>query len=131
MTSTALGSTLGPILNCRGQVQGNSFLAFGISVLLILSSGGKSGAPSIQTDVQFAIALQALLKRDKTKTQVAVEFDIESMEGFRIKQMVCIFLKILCVACIHVLQLPPSVEQGVATGEDELAYGTRVSLSVL
>ena len=51
-------------------------------------SGGKGGAPSIQNDHQFGVALDALKKKDKNKTQVSVEIDLDDLEGFRIKQTV-------------------------------------------
>ena len=52
------------------------------------SSGGKGGALSIQNNHQFGVALDALKKKDKNKTQVSVEIDLDDLEGFRIKQMV-------------------------------------------
>jgi len=50
------------------------------------------------------------------------------MEGFRIKQAVRIFICALqpLLTPTHVPQLPPGVEQDVAGGEEELAYGTHV-----
>lgn len=85
MTSIALEFTLDRILNFGGQVRGNGFCAFEKFICWIFfCSGGKTGTPSIQNDIQFAIAIQALLKQDKIKTQVSVEFDIDAMEGFRI-----------------------------------------------
>jgi len=38
---------------------------------------------------QFGIALEALVKKDKTKVQVSIELDLDNMEGFKIKQFVC------------------------------------------
>lgn len=46
------------------------------------SGGGKSGAVTIETDHEYAVAVAALLK--KNKPAVLVEFDIDQMEGFRI-----------------------------------------------
>jgi hypothetical protein len=54
----------------------------------IFHSGGKAGAPSIQTDHQFGIAHDALLKKSKASTIINVEFDVDTMEGFRIKHVV-------------------------------------------
>ena len=102
MTSIALAFTLDLILNFGGQVQGNGFPHIRIICFAeFLCSGGKTGAPSIQNDIQFTIAIQALLKRDKSKTQVSVEFDIDAMEGFRIKQVVCIFICTL-LTCTYI-----------------------------
>jgi hypothetical protein len=55
---------------------------------IIFLSGGKGGAPSIQNDHQFGVALDALKKKDKNKIQVSVEIDLDDLEGFRIKQTV-------------------------------------------
>ncbi|KJA18810.1 hypothetical protein HYPSUDRAFT_118568, partial [Hypholoma sublateritium FD-334 SS-4] len=70
------------------------------------SSGGKSGAPSIQTDGDFDIALAALLqKSNKGKVQVSVEIDLDHMDGYRIT---------------------PTVSIHEASTDEELVYGTRV-----
>jgi hypothetical protein len=58
----------------------------------IYSSGGKAGAPTILTDEAFNIALVVILKKDKQKIQLSIEFDTDSMSGFRIEQPVRIFL---------------------------------------
>ena len=52
------------------------------------SSGGKVGALSIQNNHQFGVALDALKKKVKNKTQVSVEINLDDLEGFRIKQTV-------------------------------------------
>ncbi|GLB45420.1 hypothetical protein LshimejAT787_2500090 [Lyophyllum shimeji] len=73
--------------------------------------GGKGGAHTIQTDAQFATAITDILAKDKTKktlAAVSVEFDIDTMAGFRIKQPA------------------PWVEGNGAAFEEELAYGTHV-----
>jgi hypothetical protein len=68
-------------------------LLFSLFVItVILGSGGKAGAPTILTDQSFKIALAAILLKDKGKIQVAVEFDTDSMTGFRIQQPVCYHL---------------------------------------
>ncbi|KAF9045626.1 hypothetical protein BJ165DRAFT_1346215 [Panaeolus papilionaceus] len=72
-------------------------------------SGGKSGAPSIQNDHQFSVALEALLKKDPKRVQVGVEIDVDDMEGYHIKQV-----------------LPPGVAENQGGAEEELVYGTRV-----
>ncbi|KAF8994742.1 hypothetical protein BDQ17DRAFT_1430886 [Cyathus striatus] len=48
------------------------------------SAGGKSGAITINTDINFNLALCSLLKKNKSKCHVTVEFDIDSMNGFHI-----------------------------------------------
>ncbi|GLB43898.1 hypothetical protein LshimejAT787_1500820 [Lyophyllum shimeji] len=73
--------------------------------------GGKGGAHTIQTDAQFATAVSNILAKDKTKKTLAavlVEFDIDTMAGFHIKQPA------------------PWVEGNAAAFEEELAYGTHV-----
>ncbi|KAF8062512.1 hypothetical protein FPV67DRAFT_1672970 [Lyophyllum atratum] len=53
--------------------------------------GGKGGAHTIQTDAQFAKAVTDILAKDKMKktlAAVSVKFDIDTMAGFRIKQLV-------------------------------------------
>ncbi|KAF8056089.1 hypothetical protein FPV67DRAFT_1432500 [Lyophyllum atratum] len=74
-------------------------------------AGGKTGAPTISTDDDFNTVVVELLAKDKKKkslTHVSVEFDVDKMEGFRIKQPA------------------PWDEANTAAGEEELAYGTRV-----
>ncbi|KAF9538414.1 hypothetical protein CPC08DRAFT_606382, partial [Agrocybe pediades] len=73
-------------------------------------TGGKGGAPTVQNDQQFEIALNALQKRDLEKTQVSVEFDIDEMEGFRIKDTAAW----------------EATSVSVGNADEELAYGTRV-----
>ena len=86
-------SILDQILSFGGQLQGNGFPTFELLIFPdCLCSSGKTGAPSIQNDAQFAITLQALFKQDKNKTHVFIEFDIDVMEGFCIKQVVCFFI---------------------------------------
>jgi len=120
MTSIALLSILDQILNFGGLVQGNGFLAFKLLIFPdCLCSSRKTGAPSIQNDTQFVITLQVLLKWDKNKTHVSVEFDVDMMEGFCTKQVVHIFIYSL-LTCTHIPQLPPSIVQDGAGGEEEL-----------
>jgi hypothetical protein len=45
-------------------------------------SGGKGGATTIDNDHQFAVAMTALLKKNKDTCQVGVEFDTDEMDGF-------------------------------------------------
>ena len=51
-------------------------------------SSGKAGAPTFMTDNTFNIALEAILKKKKSKVQISVEFDSDNMAGFCIAQHV-------------------------------------------
>jgi len=44
------------------------------------------------TDDNFNIALAAILKKDKKKIQITVEFDTDTMSGYQIQQPVSIFV---------------------------------------
>ncbi|KAG2146365.1 hypothetical protein DEU56DRAFT_753832 [Suillus clintonianus] len=72
------------------------------------SVGGKAGATTINNDRQFSVALAALLKKNKCVCQVGVEFDVDKMDGFRIRTR-------------PILALDNSQD-----GEDELESGTQV-----
>ena len=50
----------------------------------LYASGGKGGAVTIDSDREYMVAVDALLKKNHTTCQVGVEFDIDGMEGFRI-----------------------------------------------
>ena len=39
---------------------------------------------TIESDREYMIAVDALLKKNKTTCQIGVEFDVDGMEGFRI-----------------------------------------------
>jgi hypothetical protein len=44
----------------------------------------------IESDREYMIAVDALLKKNKATCQVGVEFDVDGMEGFRIsRKRVC------------------------------------------
>lgn len=58
----------------------------------LLSSGGKGGAITIDNDHQFAIALAGIMKKNKKTCQVGVEFDVDEMDGYRIRTRVRILL---------------------------------------
>ena len=45
-------------------------------------SGRKGNAPTFLTDDNFNIALAAILKKDKKKIQITVEFDTDTMSGY-------------------------------------------------
>lgn len=60
------------------------------SLIFLLSSGGKGGAATIENDHDFSVALSALLKKKKDSCGVGVEFDADSMDGYRIKKCVCL-----------------------------------------
>jgi hypothetical protein len=56
---------------------------------LLSCSGGKAGAPTIQTDHQFGVVVEALASAKKILS-ISVAFDIDAMDGFRISQPVSI-----------------------------------------
>ena len=47
-------------------------------------SGRKGGTVTIESDQEYMIAVDALLKKNKATCQIGVEFDVDGMEGFRI-----------------------------------------------
>jgi hypothetical protein len=55
---------------------------------MLCPSGGKAGAPTIETDRQFQVITEALFKKNKKTCQVGVEFDTDTMEGFCIRRQV-------------------------------------------
>ncbi|EDR02066.1 uncharacterized protein LACBIDRAFT_332670 [Laccaria bicolor S238N-H82] len=72
------------------------------------STGGKGNAPTFLTDESFSLALAAVLKKDKKKIQVTVEFDTDMMSSYRIQHQA------------------PSLNATTNDGDDELLYGTRI-----
>ena len=71
------------------------------SVAPRLLTGGKVGAPTFLTDNTFNIAISAILKKDRQKIQLTVEFDKDCMAGFCIQQPVSsLFYSIYLVAHI-------------------------------
>ncbi|KAF8804697.1 hypothetical protein BYT27DRAFT_7107079 [Phlegmacium glaucopus] len=73
------------------------------------SAGGKAGAPTFLNDDTFNIAISAILKKDRQKIQLTVEFDTDTMSGFRIQQPVGLLAG-----------LPESI------GDEELMSGTGI-----
>jgi hypothetical protein len=55
----------------------------------LFTSGGKSGAASIEKNHDWEVLVSALLKKNVSTCRVNVEFDIDSMEGFRVRKRVC------------------------------------------
>lgn len=51
-------------------------------------SGSKTGASTIENDHDFSVALLALMKKKKDTCGVGVEFDLDTMDGFRIRKRV-------------------------------------------
>jgi len=49
------------------------------------SAGGKTGAISIENDAEFVMARTAILQKNKTTCSVGVEFDLENMDGYRVR----------------------------------------------
>ena len=48
----------------------------------LYASGGKGGAVTIDSNQEYMVAVNALLKKNHATCQVGVEFDIDGMEGF-------------------------------------------------
>ncbi|KAI8996315.1 hypothetical protein BD414DRAFT_408305, partial [Trametes punicea] len=72
------------------------------------SNGGKAGAASVETDRDFAVTLEALLRKNKRSCMVSAELDVDVMEGFRIR-----------------MRTPITAVQD-STQDEELLYGTGV-----
>ncbi|KAJ8585723.1 hypothetical protein M405DRAFT_910709 [Rhizopogon salebrosus TDB-379] len=72
------------------------------------SSGGKTGALTIENNHDFDIARAALLKKKKDTCVVNVEFDVDTMDGFRIRKRAL-----------------PHADAAIRQ-DDELLYGTKV-----
>ena len=70
-------------------------------ILIKFCSGGKAHALTFLTDESFNLALVVILKKDKKKIQITVEFDTDTMSGYRIQHLVCLFLLHQC-SYIHV-----------------------------
>jgi hypothetical protein len=67
-----------------------------------LNSGGKTGASTIENDHDFSVALANLMKKKKDACGVGVEFDLDNMEGFRIRKRVNILSLHFSLLIIHV-----------------------------
>ncbi|KAG6848074.1 hypothetical protein H0H93_003638 [Arthromyces matolae] len=67
----------------------------------------KTAAATIQNDQDFEVILKALHQKDRKRCQVNVEFDVDTMQGFRIVQ-------------------PQLASSQQINPEEELVYGTRV-----
>ena len=53
-----------------------------IHVLIKFCSGGKGNVLTFLTDESFNLALMAILKKDKKKIQLTVEFNTDMMSGY-------------------------------------------------
>jgi len=47
-------------------------------------SGRKSGVITIDSDCEYKVAVDVLLKKNQTMCQVGIEFDVDGMEGFHV-----------------------------------------------
>lgn len=95
---SALGATLQNVLD-----------GFNVCTLILTRymahtppSGGKGGATTIDNDHQFSVAIKALLVKDQTKCSVAVEFDVDSMDGYRIRTRVSFICPMLQLYGLYV-----------------------------
>lgn len=84
-----------PPLKCGGQVLRASSCHLVPASWLTFLSGGKKGV-TIENDREYMVAIEAILKKAKT-CQVNVEFDLDSMDGYRIQ------LKRVCVVCLEIV----------------------------
>ncbi|KAI1785072.1 hypothetical protein LXA43DRAFT_900555, partial [Ganoderma leucocontextum] len=50
------------------------------------SSGGKSGASTIDNDREFQVTRTEILRKHKDSCKVNVEFDLDNMDGFRVRK---------------------------------------------
>ncbi len=91
----------------------------------MIHSGGKSGAPSIETDRDFAVSLEALQRKNKKTCMVSAELDLDIMEGFRIRSKVCSRRSCHNRSSRYIIQGLSAVMQDTSQDE-ELLYGTRV-----
>ncbi|KAG2130852.1 hypothetical protein DEU56DRAFT_814656 [Suillus clintonianus] len=72
------------------------------------SSGGRTNASTVEKDRDFEVSVENLLKKKKGSCVVHVEFDTDTLDGYRIRKRLF-------------SQTETSQDQ-----EDELLYGTRV-----
>ncbi|KAJ7484964.1 hypothetical protein B0H11DRAFT_2414016 [Mycena galericulata] len=94
------------------------------------SSGGKGGAPTIETDAEYEVAIQSLKK--KTSPAVVVELNLDEMDGFRVMKKRS--LSLLPSPESSPYSSPPSSPSPMPTkslpqdGDEnvELLYGTKV-----
>lgn len=93
-----------------------------------MSSGGKAGAATIDKDSEYEAALEAIGKKKKD-AQVSVEFDLDAMEGFRIKKRVN-YHDIALIARLADLASQPLVAD-TADENQELAHGTKVRATIM
>ena len=84
-----------PPSKCGGQVLRMSSRHLVPHFWLTFLSGGKKGV-TIENDREYMVAIEAILKKAKT-CQVNVEFDLDSMDGYRIQ------LKRVCVICLKII----------------------------
>jgi hypothetical protein len=95
---------------------------------MLCPSGGKAGAPTIETDHQFQVITEALFKKNKKTCQVGVEFDMDTMEGFRIRRQVS-YIQNCGGLVLIICQVMTWADSNQGPAEDELLYRTRVCYS--
>lgn len=89
LNNIVLVSTLALPSNSGGQAFCTySNLLILVMILTYFSSGGKTGAVTIDSDRDYEVAVNAVSKKNKDSCQVGVEFDTDLMDGFRIKKRV-------------------------------------------
>ena len=76
------------------------FLCFPVydgSDSISLISSGKSGATTIESDHDFNVVIYTDEEEKLDTCGVSVEFDVDSMDGFRIRKRVRSFMGMLCL----------------------------------
>lgn len=85
-------------LHWTGSTYMLSALSYAIELTDFVCSGSKTGATTIDNDHQFGLASAALLLQDKAKCQVRVEFDVDTIDGYRIRARVSLYTQVLCLS---------------------------------
>jgi len=89
LNNIVLASTLVLPSSSGGQaLRTYSNLLILVTALTCFSSGGKTGAVTIDSDRDYEVAINAVSKKNIDSCQVGVEFDTDLMEGFHIKKRV-------------------------------------------
>lgn len=52
--------------------------------VLVMSSGGRTNASTIEKDRDFEVSVENLLKKKKGSCVVHIEFDTDTLDGYRI-----------------------------------------------
>ncbi|KAM5543706.1 hypothetical protein V8D89_002323 [Ganoderma adspersum] len=100
--------------NLATQYQAGQLSGPAVKVWWTGAGGGKNAVSTIENDHDFEVAKAAILKKKKDKCTVFIEFDLDTMEGFRIKKW------------IRRPFMPIAAVLGPSDSDDELYVGTKV-----